>query len=98
MPINTQLCFESQTSELYSKFPLRACSPGGYFSTLSSEYQHADIVAKHSMCLRFDVCMLISVCFCARMNTRVMAQLGADLSLVGYNGFGGLFRFLCDHL
>ena len=22
---------------------------------------------------------------------------GADLSLVGYNGFGGLFRYLSDH-
>ena len=31
-------------------FPLRACAPGGYFSTLSSEYQLADIVAKHSIC------------------------------------------------
>ena len=65
---------------------------------LSSEYQHADIVAKHSMCSRFDVCILISVCFfCARMNARVMAQLGGYLSLVGYNGFEGLFRYLSDH-
>ena len=61
---------------MQSKFPLRACSPGGYFSALSSEYQHADIVAKHSMCSRFNACMLISVCFCARMNACVMAQLG----------------------
>ena len=30
---------------------------------------------------RFDVCMLISVCFCARMNARVMTQLGGYLSL-----------------
>ena len=43
---------------------------------LSSEYQHADIVAKHSMCSRLDVCMLIYVCFCARMNARGIAQLG----------------------
>ena len=43
---------------------------------LSSEYKHADIVAKHSMCSRFDMCMLISVWFCARMNAGVMAQLG----------------------
>ena len=43
---------------------------------LSSEYQHADIVAKHLMCSRFDVCMLISLCFCVRMNACVMAQLG----------------------
>ena len=57
-------------------FPLKACSPGGYFSTLSFEYQHADIVAKHSMCSRFDVYMLISLCFCARMNTCVITQLG----------------------
>ena len=64
---------------------------------LSSEYQHADIVAKHSTYLRFDACMLISVCFCVRMNARVVAQLGGYLSIVGYNEFGGLFRYLSDH-
>ena len=62
-------------------FPLRACYPGEYFSTLSSEYQHVDIVAKHSMCSRFDVCMMVPVCFCACMNAHVMAQMGGYLSL-----------------
>ena len=76
MPSNTSLCFECKSSKLYIKFSLRGCSSSGCFSTLSSEYQHADIVAKHSICLRFNVCMLISVCFCARMNDCVMAQLG----------------------
>ena len=28
------------------------------------------------MCSRFDVCMSISVCFCARVNACVMTQLG----------------------
>ena len=46
-----------------------------------SGYQHADIVANHSMCSEFDVCVLIPVCFCARMNGHVMAQLGGYLSL-----------------
>ena len=62
MPSEILLCFGCQSSELYIKFPLRACSPGGYFSTLSSKYQHADIVAKHSMCSRFDVCMYVNFC------------------------------------
>ena len=62
-------------------FPLRVCYPGEYFSTLSSDYQHADIVAKHSMCSKFDVRMFIPIYFCARMNAWVMAQLGGYLSL-----------------
>ena len=44
---------EYACSELHSKFPLRARFPEEYFNTLSSEYQHADILAKHFMCSRF---------------------------------------------
>ena len=96
---NDAVTFEYACSELHSKFPLRARFPEEYFNTLSSEYQHADILAKHFMCSRFTnvsqwiwefdefvlnlrwigdaVCMSISLCFWARMNACVIAQLGS---------------------
>ena len=66
-------------------------------STLSSEYQHADIVAKHSMCSRFDVCMLISAWFCALVNACVMTQLGGCFKSRRISSIGGILRCLSDH-
>ena len=46
---------------------------------------------------RSDVCILIYVYFCARVNASVLTQLGGYLSLVGYKELGGLLRYLSDH-
>ena len=40
---------------------------------------------------RFDLCILISLCFCGRLNGCAMTRLGVVLSLVGYKVFEGLF-------
>ena len=42
--------------------------------------------------------MLVSVCFCARVNACVMTQLGGCFKVSpGIKDFGGLCRYLSDH-